>query len=346
MLQNNVSRKNKGKTEEFIVKVTTDLPKFKLPKKPQDDIDKAINTFLTGQVGKFGKYVAVANALVYRTIITSNYGNDVEMGQDIVALRIEKEGKTLFIGNSSILKLIGRTSNWGNESFNREVTEVQKRLSRHIQMIPFSVFTEANLNLMNIKILDRGPEKTVVRNEEKYDARKRENVKVPVEVHFTGASLFSVDDRLFLFDIDQREIKHKIFNAFLVELKVPAKTIAEAYQTLKPKAVVDAEKKGLEVLRQGEWFFIPVKGNYETVMRTIRGWNGSKDKVEPMPVDLKAGNNRPNKAAKHAKEGKTVYVTGKVTHSGREHADLLLKGWYEPVANTSVQSFTLVGDVD
>lgn len=322
------------------------LPVFKLPKKPVDEIDKAIQCFLTGQVGKFGKYIAVKNALVYRTILTSNNGTDMELGQNIIALRIERQGETLFIGNSSVLPLIGRTSNWGRENLNRGVTEVQTRLSRHIQMIPFNVFIEANLNLHQIEILDRGEESTVIRTEERYDSKKQKNVKHDVEVHFTGASLFKVGGRLFLFDIDRREIKHKIFNAFLVELQVEATTIDEAYDTLKPKEVKDAEKKGLTVLRQGEWFFIPVKGEYKIETREIV-WGDKKGKTEPMPLDLKAGDNRPNRVSNHhVKADKSTLVTGRVEHSGREHAALVLKGWFKPVPNTSVRSFTITGDVD
>lgn len=320
------------------------MPKFKF-KKPQDDIDKAIQCFLTGGTGKFGKYFAVANALVYRTILTERNGTVQEVGQNVIALKIERQNETILIGNSSVLPLIGRTSAWGRESLNRSVTEVQTRLSRYIPMIPFSVFTEAGLNLNKLHILERGPEMTVTRTEEKYDSKKRKNVKFDVEVHFTGASLFQVENKTFLFDIDQREIKHKIFNAFLVELTKPVKTIAEAYHSLKPKEVLEAEKAGLEVKRQGEWFFIPVKGEFETVMHRPQ-WGNNKGKEVAMPLDLRAGNNRPNKVTQHAKVDKETFVSGRCEHSGREHATLILKGWFKAVPNTSVQSFTLTGDVD
>ncbi len=321
--------------------VKSKLPAFKFSA-PVDDIDKAIQAFLTGKVGKFGKYVAVKNALVYRTILTSRNGTEQELGQNVIALKLERKNETLFIGNSSILPLIGRGVSFGRESLNRGVTEVQTRLSRYVRMIPFSVFTEAGLDLTKIEILDRGPEITVTRTETRWDSAKGEHVKNDVDVHFTGASLFSIQGKTFLFDIDRREIKHKIFNAFLVELKVNALTIAGAYEGLKPVEVVEAERKGLEVKRQGEWFFIPVKKTFKPVMRGRR--DGSKS--EPMPLDLQAGENRPNKAALHAVSDGETFVSGKVEHSGREHAALILKGWFRAVPNTSVQSFTLTGDVD
>lgn len=312
------------------------FPKFNFGK-AQTDIEKAIQAFLTGKVGKFGKYIAVPNALIYRTMIDNGLDVAMKVAQNVVAIRIDRPDEVLFIGNSSRLPLLQ-----GN------VSDVQTELSKYIQMVPFGVFIEAGLNLNNIRILDRGPEETVVRNEREYDAEKEEHVNVPVTVHFTGASLFQVDDKMFLFDIDRREIDHKVFNPFLVQLQVPARTIAEAYQTLKPQAVLDAESKGLTVLRQGEWFFIPVQGDFKPVMDDANSWRGQRNdgKATPQPLELRAGRNRPNTAEMYTNFGKTKYVTGKVSHSGREHADLILKGWFEAVPNTSIQSFTLTGDVD
>lgn len=344
MFKQNVTRYETENDTLLVFEKVNHLPKFKF-EKPKDDIDKAIQCFLKGETGKFGKYFAVKNALVYRTILTERNGTVQEVGQNVIALKIERAHETILIGNSSILPLIGRTAAWGRESLNRGVTDVQTRLSRYIPMIPFSVFTEAGLNLNKLSILERGPEMTVTRIEQKYDARKREHVNFDVEVHFTGASLFTVENKTFLFDIDQREIKHKIFNAFLVELTTPVKTIAEAYESLKPQEVKDAEAKGLEVKRQGEWFFIPVKGDHTPVMH-VPDWGDNKGKSIPMPLELRAGQNRPNKVTQHAKVGKDTFVSGRCEHSGREHATLMLKGWFKAVPNTSVQSFTLTGDVD
>lgn len=77
--------------------------------------------------------------------------------------------------------------------------------------------------------------------------------------HFIGAMLIEVDNRQFLFDIDRNEIKHYRFNPFLVELPKKVKTVKEAYDALIPKEVKDSKKKN--ILRQGEWFFIPVNFN-------------------------------------------------------------------------------------
>lgn len=74
--------------------------KFKFGK-PVDEIDRAIQAFLTGKTGKYGKYVATTNALVYRTVITDGRQSTLQVKQNIVAIRIDRADGPLFIGNSS-----------------------------------------------------------------------------------------------------------------------------------------------------------------------------------------------------------------------------------------------------
>lgn len=310
-----------------------------------DDIGRAIDCYLSGGVGKFGKYVACENALVYRTLSTPNGG--ARILQDIVSVRLPN-GQVL--GNSSVLGLIGRTVSFGNERLNRTVSEVQTRLSSLITMIPFNVFTEANLNLNTFRMIDKGPEERVTRkipNPEhrmyRTAAQKAAPEFIDETVHFTGASLFTVDGKTFLFDLDRRELTHKIFNAFLVAIPGVVATIDQAYEALKPQDVRDAEAKGLKVLRQGEWFFIPVEGEFEPVKARNTQWSNREFEA----LVLRAGQNRPNTAHRYAiLKDKTHVVTGYVEHQGREHAKLILKGWFRAVPNTATESFTITGDVD
>lgn len=311
----------------------------KQAKGTEDYIGRAIDCFLKGDVGKFDKYFAVKNALVYRTL--SHIDGTTEVRQNVIAIRLEN-GE--LVGNSSVLELIGRYVSFGREKLNRNATEVQTRLSQLITMIPFTVFIEAGLDLNLFKILERGAEETIVRKivNPKYDRNKKVPQFIDETVHFTGSSLFSVGEKLFLFDIDRREIEHKIFNAFLVEVPEAVSTIKDAYESLKPKDVKDAEAKGLKVLRQGEWFFVPIKGEFEPVKPRAERW----DKKEFEPLELRAGQNRPNNVSKYATVVGGHVVSGYVEHSGREHAKLVLKGWFKPVPNTSTRSFTITGDVD
>lgn len=262
--------------------------------------------------------------------------------ENTIATKIKQSNKeTVILGNSSILELVGRRVSFGHEVRNRTETDVQKLLSQKVPMLPFNVFKETGLNLNKINILEKGPKEKIVRKVKKYNSKTQENEWIDETVHFTGASLFSIQNKYFLFDIDRREVKHKVFNPFLVELPKKVTTIKEAYRSLKPEEVWEAESEFKDVKRQGEWFFIPVD------------YNGPADASRPEEVKwqgpirrmiLRAGQNRPNYATEGVES--KMYVKGEITHSGREHADLLLKTWHKAVPNTATKSFTITGDVD
>ena len=290
-----------------------------------------------------------------------------------IARKIIVDGKPILLGNSSILPLVGRTVAYGNETLNRSETAIQREMaSQGFTMIPFSVFVEAKLDLNKYKLIDRGNECEVVVSVEKPGnlINNYERIKVDETRHFTGASLFEVDGQVYLFDIDQNEIKHKIFNPFLATVNGKPKTIAEAYAMLKPKEVVQAEKKGLKVLRQGEWFFIKTKApkvrklsdKEKLVILGVQRFNNVADIIGikkdekkankllegiPKQGNIQAGTSRPNTVQRLLKQGKTTYASGLVKHTGREHKDLNLgKDWYKVVPNTSIKNFTITGDID
>lgn len=288
----------------------------------------------------------------------------------------DSSGVVSFLGNSSILPLIGRTVAYGNVSYNRDETAIQRLMvSDDFVMIPFSVFTQAKLDLNKFRMIEKGPESKVTvkvkddRNSTYDKITYRDETR-----HFTGASLFEVDGQAYLFDIDRREIKHKIFNPFLATIPAKPKTIEEAYQLLKPKAVLEAEKKGLKVQRQGEWFFIESAApkikklsEIEKMILMSSGRSGiNRELAKILGIDVKkleaksaklleavprlqnitAGNSRPNSVEMLLNQGGHVFCSGVVKHSGREHADLVLKGWWKAIPNTSVQNFTITGDID
>lgn len=227
--------------------------------------------------------------------------------------------------------------------------------------------------------------------------------------HFIGAMLLRVSDKYFLFDVDRQELKYYRFNAFLSELPKSCKTINEAYDSLIPTTVKRALSSNKKVLRQGEWFFIPMKlpkavkadnrskqiikrdviakkfdlpywatnsslddesiknrlaeidpKFREGHLERIKAYNASVNKYRKAlsivhrenpnkyasSGTLKAGDNRPNYVDKHVSLPEGTFVSGKVEHSGREHEPIMLKGWYKPIPNTAVNSFTIEGNID
>ncbi|MGL4335366.1 MAG: hypothetical protein ACRCST_00625 [Turicibacter sp.] len=337
--------KNLNKTEQVEMEIKLGVKPFKEFLTPDKGMNCAINAFLNGTTGKFEKgYFALPNALVHRRLVQNENGIP-ELKQSIIALIING----VKVGNSSILPWLGARVSFGRLSQNRNISKVQTKLGQHCLMVPFTVFEESGLDIRTLKVVDKGPEETIKVNVDNPDfdfdkPKSKTNPKNLVETrHFTGAALMSIENKTYLFDMDRNEIKHKIFNPFMVEIPKQVETIEQAYQALKPIQVVEAEAKGLKVLRQGEFFFIPVKGEFESD-KTVNNWGDDNGKVVDKRMELQAGNNRPNYATKGIE--KLGLVSGTVSHSGREHKDLKLVGWYKAVPNTSQNSFTLTGDID
>lgn len=335
---------------------------YVLPK-GNSDAHRALNAYLNTDTDKarFAHYFIDGHELFYRTV--STVGGTAELIENQIAAKINGT----VIGNSSVLPLIGRTVAYGRPRENRGETEVQRLLSgAGILMVPFSVFAQAGLSLSEFKLDDKGPEETITRD---FDTGKRdEKTNDPIietrDVHFTGASLFTIGTSQFLFDIDRGELKHRIFNPFLVKLKTPVETVSEAYESLKPQKVKDAEAAGKTVLRQGEWFFIPTDRNVRNpeaslqraelragrnrpnTCQTALYLNADGTAVPALGTDVHWNDPRRNEHDRAIRAAKTVLFTGTVEHTGREHAPLQLKGFYEAVPNTATESWTIVGDVD
>ena len=203
---------------------------------------------------------------------TMSYEKDPDPQKNVIAIRT-KQGKLL--GNASILPLVGQTCAWGKTQSNYRQTTIQKLMEKsgRFQMVPFNVMEEANLDMDSFETLEESGAETIERNRENpayndYKANQAEQngeeYKIPKEIpektHFIGSQLFSVSGTKFLFDIDRVELKHGIFNPFLVQIpdaENQIDTIEKAYQSLIPAEVQQAMNEGLDVKRQGEWFFIP-----------------------------------------------------------------------------------------
>jgi len=311
-----------------------------------DNITKIVDHFISSNEPKqIGQYATDGKTLVYvKAGKESRYIKDcpINVQRDVLAIK----SKGIVLGNSARLEHV--ESMFGRRT--RGQTRVQAIMAEKIPTIPFNVFKEAKLNLRTIKVLDNGQGEKITRFKmNEYGSRHLGKDGYPVfeTVHFTGAKLFEVDGRQFLFDLDREEIKHNIFNPFLVELQTKASSIVEAYESLKPQAVKDALSKGSKVIRQGEWFFIPTKQPSQTFIdkhyKKVKDWN--KKMILP-ELSLRAGNNRPNIVKLGFEANAMVYVKGLVRHQGREHRDVTLTQWHLAVPNTSVTSWQVSGDID
>ncbi len=163
-------------------------------------------------------------------------------------------------------------------------------------------------------------------------------------IHTLGDSVLRVKDRLYLSGVDETGVGSGMyFFAELVTRQAPS-TLEEAYNMLKPKPVREAERAGQNVLRQSEWFAIPVRVPTSELMRDV----GRGIAVYYRPRVLgKDGHHELEEAVlyKAGERKGQVYARGVLRHTQDEHADLDLGTvrWYLIVHNVVGASYTLSG---
>jgi hypothetical protein len=164
------------------------------------------------------------------------------------------------------------------------------------------------------------------------------------QVHTLGDSVVRVRDRYYLSAVDETGVGSGMY--FLAELltdRAPA-SLEDALNFLKPNVVREAEARGANVRRQGEWFAIPTKLLTSELMRDVErgvahygqrhvlGRDGHHELEEA--VIYRAG---PRKGE--------VYARGVLRHTKDEHEDLDLGTirWHLVVHNIQGASYTLSG---
>jgi hypothetical protein len=163
-------------------------------------------------------------------------------------------------------------------------------------------------------------------------------------IHTLGESVLRVKDRFYLSGVDETgEGNGMYFFAELVTRKAP-QTLEEAYNALKPKVVREAEGRGQNVLRQGEWFAIPTQVLTSELMRDVeRGIAAYRQRH----VLGKDGHHELEEAVlyKAGERKGQVYARGVLRHTKDEHVDLDLGTvrWYLVVHNVVGASYTLSG---
>lgn len=256
----------------------------------------------------------------------------------MLCLKLIQDGASYYLGNSSTLEFEGTSIAFGERTSTIRETESQSTLSSMgISMLPFNAFLQVGLKITETKIIYQSGPETVKRQ-----VGIKKGKPYFENVHSTGANLFQKGEKCFLFDIDRAEIKHGIFNPFIVELPHLVKTAKDAYASLIPSEVKEASMAGKEVLRQGEHFFIKMFDKSKLLPDDSgSGLGGTIYKT----AILRAQGNRDHVATLFNE--KSGLVSGSIKHNRREHRDLdLSSGWWKPIPNTAVKSFTLTGDVD
>ncbi len=163
-------------------------------------------------------------------------------------------------------------------------------------------------------------------------------------IHTLGDSVIRVKDRYYLSAVD--ETGHGMGMYFLAELitdRAP-KTLEDAFNALKPQVVREAEARGSNIMRQGEWFAIPTMLRTSELMQDVErgiaayrlnhvlGKDGHHQLEEA--IIYRAGDRKGQ-----------VFARGVLTHTKDEHYDLDLGTirWYLIVHNVAGAAYTLTG---
>ncbi len=164
------------------------------------------------------------------------------------------------------------------------------------------------------------------------------------QIHTLGDSVLRVKDRFYLSGVDETGLGAGMY--FFAELatKQAPLTLGEAYNTLKPKTVREAEGRGLNVLRQGEWFAIPAQVRTSELMRDVQRGIAAYRQRHVLGKD---GHHELEEAVlyKAGERKGQVYARGVLRHTQAEQSDLDLGTvrWYLVVHNVVGASYTLSG---
>ena len=263
-----------------------------------------------------------------------------------VRVCVAKKIKGVFIGNASSLSAIKNPKTGDINWVPSGPFKIQNVLSEVMVMIPFRTFSDAKLSLNSMEIIEKGPDRFV--ELEVFGSSGKTKLE---RRHLTGAILFNIGKgkklKQYLFDADENELALNNLNLFISEIPVACGSIQEAYDSLKPQEVKDAERfLKRPCPRQGEWFFIPSFTEHKKA--------GAPDRMAKMELSLfraptnvravlQTPGSRPHWAQHLSEDG---LVSGRIGHSGLDHKPIILKGWHKPIPNTSKQSFKVSGDVD
>jgi hypothetical protein len=180
---------------------------------------------------------------------------------------------------------------------------------------------------------------------EYHESKDKEGNVISKSYHRIGAVILEQGKNHYVCGMDEGSY-------FISLLPKKVKTVKEAFESLKPKEVREIEKSsgdpnsilnGIEIKRQGEWFFIP--------MLTIKIKEKDFEKSAALP-SADSSSNR-HVCTRLKKIGKKYFVKGTVYHRNplnnrrADHKPLKLgEGIFQAVCNTAKGNWSANGRVD
>jgi hypothetical protein len=320
--------------------------------KPMKTHTEVIENFIRKGVGSKGTFLKATDEVLYSTIPQyyrpyGNYESGTAAGQSApLAVRLENGG---ILANGARYRSPISVHQW-------RILKSLETSEQPFGVVPFhsivAAFTDGKENDWDrhpIPISDLRKDVEVVvpsagehwKDVEVKDAKGHAHTRT---IHTLGDSVLRIKDSYFLSGVDETgEGNGMYFFAELVTDRAPL-SVEDALNFLKPSAVREAEEKGSNVLRQGEWFAIPTKLLTSELMRDVDEGLAGYRKEHILGRD---GHHRLEEAVIYrAGERKgQVFARGVMKHTQAEHVDLDLgtQRWYLIVHNIVGASYTLSG---
>lgn len=163
-------------------------------------------------------------------------------------------------------------------------------------------------------------------------------------IHTLGDSVIRIHEQCYVSAVDETGAGRGTY--FLAELpeKRQPQSIAQALELLKPQPVRDAEKNGLVVRRQGEWFAIPSQTDTRRLMRDVRSGLAVRRHNHVLGRD---GHHRLTDAViyRYGPNKGRVLARGTMRHTRGEHLMLALPSWSH-IVRAPHRSYSLGGNFD
>jgi hypothetical protein len=164
-------------------------------------------------------------------------------------------------------------------------------------------------------------------------------------IHTLGDSVIRVHEQRYVSAVDETGAGRGAY--FLAELpgRREPRSIAQALEMLKPEPVREAERQGLAVLRQGEWFAIPWRTGTRRLMRDVRRGLAIRRHHHVLGGD---GHHQLTDAViyKYGPKKGWVVARGTMRHTRGEHRMLVLASWSRIVRARHHRSYSLGGNFD
>jgi len=163
------------------------------------------------------------------------------------------------------------------------------------------------------------------------------------------------DERPARYFLNARDEQHR----FISELVKPCSTVNEAFECMKPESVQLAESLDLDVKRQGELFFIPLRSNQvlkdidkhpsllkpEKKYDTSYNWETRITEILGTynwiyPEVFEGSQHTATRVIRFTLPNESALVKGTVRHRNHEHKMLKLDNWHSAVRNQVKRSWT------